>query len=248
MKRLSGYAMVGTAVLIAATGCGRKSSLLLQRSATGSMEDVTAVGQQGAWVLEPATQTLEQGKVEVTLQHATPDYLAQMFQRREIFGEYAGKQPFFPENLVFYVKIANRSEERIFVDPTQFVLIDGRGNQYGIIGTDYINAIAEAKTPTATMTRGILEDASPGYFGFSVPVGKVLPKSQSRYALMQRSTVQKGYLYPGVVHDGLIAFWTPVRKTEGLTLLVTNIKSDFSADDLPQRSLEFPFKFKTTSQ
>lgn len=242
--------IIGLAVLALGTGCsGRKSSLLLQRSATGPMEDITAVGRGAPWVLQPATQTQEQGKVEVTVTHATPQYLTDLFKRREVFGEYAGAQPYFPENLVFYVKIANHSDERIFVDPTQFVLIDGRGNQYGMLGADYVNALAEAKTPAATMTRGVLEDASPGYFGFSFPVGKVIAsKPQGRYALMTRSTIQKGYLYPGVVHDGLVAFWTPVKQSNELKLLITNIKTDFSADDLPQRSLEFPFRFDASTQ
>lgn len=249
MRGAGRWMMLGLAVGALGTGCsGRKSSLLLQRNATGPMEDVTAVGQGAAWVLQPTTQTEEQGKVEVTVTHATPQYLTELFQRREVFGEYAGAQPFFPENLVFYVKIANRSDERVYVDPTQFVLIDGRGNQYSILGADYVNAIADAKAPAATMTRGMIEDARPGYFGFSLPVGKMLAgKPQGRYALMTRSTMQKGYLYPGVVHDGLVAFWNPVKQSDGLKLLITNLKTDFSADDLPQRSLDFPFRFDASS-
>ena len=244
------WMVVGSTAIALGTGCAgaHTSSLLLQRHARGPMEANQDVGKQEHWVLEPVTQTQEQGKVEVTVRFAWQEYLTELFQRRDIFGQYAGRQPFFSENLVFYVKIANHGDEKINIDPAQFVLLDGRGNQYGPIGGDYVTALAESKSPTSTVTRGILDEARPGYFGVSLPVGKVIGKSQVRYAMMERSSLQRGLIYPSVVHDGLLAFWSPVKQANSVTLIVTGIKTDFSADDLPQRSLEFSFHFNASTK
>jgi hypothetical protein len=180
----------------------------------------------------------------VTVTYASPEYLAELFRDRRIFGPYAGANPYFPQNLVFYVKIANRSQERVRVSPVEFAVVDDRGNQYAPINEDYISALAESRQPMATMTRGMLEGASPGYFGISVPVGKVMAsKPQGRFALIKQSSFQGGFLYPGVIHDGLVAFWSPARQAAKIRLLLTNLKTDFSPDDLPQKTLEFPFEF-----
>ena len=133
--------------------------------------------------------------------------------------------------------------------PSEFTLVDDRGNQYTPLNVDYVTAYAEYRAPISTITRGMLEDARPGYFGFSVPVGKLMlpSKPKTRFALIQQSSLQTGDLYPGVVHDGLIAFWSPMADAKSLRLLVTNIKTDFDANDLPQTSLEFPFTFRVVT-
>jgi hypothetical protein len=230
-------------------GCSsKKSSLLLERQARGPIEEEPAVAQAVPWRLEPPVQTLTLEHVEVTVQYASRDYLANLFSNKKVFGAYAGKPPYYPEHLVFYVKVANRSAKRIWIAPKEFVLIDDRGNQYHPVGTDYVTAHAEARNPVASTTRGVLEGASPGYFGFSVPVGKIVAsKPQGPFALLQQSSLQTGYLYPGVVHDGLVAFWNPSPAAKKLLLLITNIKTNFDANDEPKLTIEFPFNFDTVA-
>ena len=112
-----------------------------------------------------------------------------------------------------------------------------------------MTALGESRRPVATTTRGLLESASPGYFGVSLPIGKAMAqKPQGQFALLQQSALQSGYLYPGVVHDGLITFWNPPAGQRKLRLLVTNVKTDFDANDWPRLSLEFPFEFSATTQ
>jgi hypothetical protein len=95
----------------------------------------------------------------------------------------------------------------------------------------------------------MLESASPGYFGFSVPVGKLFGgKPQNRLALLEQSSLQPGYLFPGVVHDGLVAFWNPGATAKRFRLLITSIKTAFNANDEPTASLEFPFEFSAASR
>ena len=232
-----------TISLLTVLGCGRKSSLLLQRQARGPMAEEREVAQQIQWTLDPLTQTKTADGVEVSVTYATWQYLHEFFRNKDVFGPYAGLNPFFPEQMVFYVKIANHSGRKLRIDPDQFVLLDDRGNQYHALSPDYSTALAEAKAPVGTMTRGVIEDARPGYFGVGSPVGKILGKSQQRYALMQMSALQPSYLYDRVVYDGLISFWSPHTGAKQVTLLLNNIKTDFDANDEAGKTLEFPFDF-----
>lgn len=230
--------------LLTVLGCGGKtSSLLLERQARGPITEEQAVAKPVSWVLEPATQTKTQDGLEITLTHATMPYLDKLFNNQQIFGGYAGLNPYFREQLVFYVRIANHSGKRVRLEPDRFVLLDDRGNQYRFLSPDYGTALAEAKAPITTMTRGILEEARPGYFGVGLPVGKIIGKPQQRFALLQLASLQTGDLYDGVVYDGLIAFWSPHRESQKLTLILDNVKTNFDAADLPQAALEFVFEF-----
>ncbi len=233
------------ACMVLAAGCiAKQSSLLLERHARGPMDEATEVAQGVRLDLNPKTQTQTQGDIDVTVTYASLDYLTDLFRNRKIFGVFAGPNPYFAENLVFYIKVANRSHERIRITPTDFALVDDRNNQYAPINEDYVTALAEARAPFATMTRGLLEGASPGYFGISVPVGRVVAtKPIDRFTRIKKSSLQTGYLYPNVVHDGLVAFWNPTKQAALIRLLVTNIKTQFNGNDWPQKSFEFPFEF-----
>ena len=233
-------------LLLTVLGCGRKSSLLLQRQARGPIAEEQEVAQRMQWALEPSAQTKTEENVEVSVTQTTMDYLNEFFRKKPLFGAHAGLNPFFPEQLVFYVKIANHSGEKLRLDPDRFVLLDDRGNQYHSLGADYSTALAESRAPVGTMTRGVIEDARPGYFGVGLPVGKILGKSQQRYALMQMSALQPGYLYDGVVYDGLISFWSPHTGAKRVTLLLDGIKTKFDPKDLAGQSLEFAFEFGAT--
>jgi len=231
-------------LMLAIGGCsGRKSSLLLGRFARGSLVDARSVAQPLTPRLIPSSQTDVQNDIEVTVTHAPREYQDDLFRNEAIFGKFAGKNPYYPQQLVFYVRIANRSSTEAFVDVTQFKLIDDRGNQLETIGHDYIEAFTKYSTPISSTTRGIVEGASPGFYGISLPIGKAFRKSQWRYALLQQSALQQGFLYADVIHDGLIAFWTPSNLARTLTLRMSNIRTDFDAKGEPVTSLDFVFEF-----
>jgi hypothetical protein len=244
------WLIVGLVGALCAAGCGgRKSSLLLERQAKGPIEEEAHVAKGVRRSLAPVLQTQAKGGIEAAVNYASPEYQRNFFANKTVFGSYAGKSPYFPEHLVFYVKLANTSEKKIKIDPKEFVLVDDRGNQYSTVGTDYVTAFAESRSPIASTTRGVLEEARPGYFGFSLPVGKmVATKPQGQFALLQQSALQTGYVYPGVTHDGLIAFWSPSTAASKVRLLLTNIKTDFGADDLPKTALEFLFEFDVSAE
>lgn len=231
-----------------AFGCGRTSSLLLERQARGPIVEEKAVARPGRWALEPVTQTKAQAEIEMTVTHASWAFLNEFFANKNVFGQYAGLNPYFPEQVVFYAKIANTGDKKLRIDPDQFVLLDDKGNQYQALNPDYNLALAESRAPVSTLTRGVLEDARPGYFGVGLPVGKLIGKPQQRFALLKMASLQAGYLHGGVVYDGLIAFWSPHQQAQKLKLLLTNMKTDFDAGDRPQTSLEFRFEFAASRQ
>ncbi len=243
MRRV-GFWVMGLAVL--STGCasGKVSSLLIERPARGPLEDVPRIGRGVAWVLEPGTQTQTSDNISVTVTHAAPEWQAQFFQNQDLFGKYAGKEPFFPEQLVFYVKVANGGQGRIAIDPDQFVLIDDRGNQYQTLSRDYLLEFASSRAGAQDTARSVVQDFRPGWWGISVPVGKMLtPKSRWRFTILERSMLKAGVMHPKTTYDGLIAFWTPVAETASLRLHVSGVKMRFDPGDEPKASLEFPFDF-----
>ena len=249
MNRLGRALVIGLVGAVCAGGCAsRKSSLLLERQARGPIEEEPSVAQAATWRLDPESQTKTANDVEVTVHYAGRDFLTKFFANKAMFGGYAGKNPFYPEHLVFYVRVANRSQRKIRLSPGEFTLLDDRGNQFSPIGADYVTAFADYRRPVTTMTRGVLEGASPGYFGVSLPIGKlVAQKPQGQFALLQQSALQPGYLYPGVVYDGLIAFWNPSVGQRTLHLLITSIKTNFDASDLPTATVDIPFDFSATA-
>ena len=239
-------------VLLLGSGCSsvkKRSALLLERYARGQLAETALAGGVVNWRLEPVTQTQTQQGVEVTVTYASPEYLKKFFSDRTVFKEFAGTDPYFPENLIFYVKIANKGTKKLRLLPGEFVIVDDRGNQYSPLNVDYVTAYAEYKAPVSTLTRGVLEDARPGYFGVSLPVGKIVAtRPQGRFALIQQSSLLSGYLYPSVIHDGLVAFWNPNRLAKKLRFLVTNIKTDYDANDMAHATLDFAFSFDTVTR
>ena len=239
------WAVVGLLLIGSMSGCSsKKSSLLLERPARGQVVEMPPLAHAMKSVLVPATQTKTEKDVEVTVTYASHEYLENFFADKAIFGPYAGKNPFYPEHLVLYVKIANKRKSKILIRPEEFVMVDDFGNQFSPIGMDYVTALGESKQPMATATRGVLSDARPGYFGFSFPVGKVMAAPpQGPFALMKQSALQPGFLYPGVVYDGLLVFWAPAQKAKKLNLYLSSIKGDFDAKEEPSAAIDFVFDF-----
>lgn len=247
MRRHAGAWGVIVGIIVATTGCAnRRSSLLLERQARGSLVQEPGVATQIGWLLEPEKQTKTDHDIEIAVEYAPPTHLVDFFNNRNVFGEFAGLNPYFNEQLVFYVKVANTSDKKIRIVPADFVLLDNRGNQYNALQTDYIMAMAESKAPVSTVTRGVINEARPGYFGIGLPVGKLFPASQQRFALLQMSQLKEGYLHPGVTYDGLISFWNPHQDATSLKLVLGNLKTDFDANDWPKTSVDLVFEMKAT--
>ncbi len=234
-------------VVFVAVGCGRRRmSVLMERSAKGPVAVESELAQQLNVELTPLSQTVEHEGIELTVSFASHNYLHTYFQNRTLFGSDAGLNPYFPENLVLYVQVANKSAQRIKIDPNDCVLLDDLHNQYQYLPQDTLTAIAEEHAPIASFTRSTLREARPGYFGVSVPAGGmiagVVGNPQQRVALLKQVNINPGYLYPGVVYDGFIPFWTPHRSASTVRC-IWPIKTDVNANDEAQKIIEFDVPF-----
>ena len=237
---------LAAAVFLIAAGCARRASVLMERSAKGPVAAERELARQFKVELLPPSQTLEHEGIELTVSFASSDYLKTYFQNRELFGKDAGLNPYFPDNLVLYMRIANRSAQKIKIDPNDCVLLDDLNNQYQSLPLDTITTLAASRAPIASFTRSTLQEARPGYFGVSVPVGAPLAgfvgNPQQRYALLKQVNINPGFLYPGVVYDGFVSFWTPHRSAATLRA-VWPIKMELNANDEPQKVIDFELSF-----
>ncbi len=199
-------------------------------------------------LLEPITQNQAKGGVEVTVKFATQEELTEFFMNRDIFGTNAGRNPFLPNMLVFYVKISNQGNEKIKLDPQEFVMIDDLNIQYSYLTPEYIAVLLETRGTIYTIAR--TAEAAPGLYGAGAGLAKGVtggPSAKKRFLLMQ-SSLSGGYVYKGIVYDGYIAFFKPNRLANSLRLLITNIKTSFGPDDRPLSSTDFEFGFKIISE
>ncbi len=235
--------MLLLAFVVAGCGNSRKSSLLLERQAVGPIEEGQFLAQSKSWGLTPEQHSSDQGGVKVDVKYASPEFLAEFFSNKENFGDWAGPSPFYSENIVFYVTISNNSNERVYFNADEFVLVDDRKNQYSRIGIDHINAFSDFKSPVSTV-RKVVKDARPGFYGLNIPVGQILSKkSQKPFVLMIQSLMKSGWIYPGVSYDGLVVYWNPNVNAKDFKLHLVNIKTKFNADDEATAKADFVFDF-----
>ena len=99
----------------------------------------------------------------------------------------------------------------------------------------------------SSVTSGALEDVYPSYMGVGVPIGELISggKGQRRLALIKQVSIRAGYLYPGVSHDGLIAYWNPAETCKRFRLFLSNISTGFDPNNDATKVIDFVFDFDT---
>ncbi len=199
-------------------------------------------------LLEPLTQTQAKEGVEVTVRYATQKELVEFFMNQDIFGANAGASPFLPNMIVFYIKISNQGNEKIRLDPSEFVMIDDLNTQYSYLSPEYIATLHETRGTIYTIAR--TAEAAPGLYGAGVGLATDITKGRSgrKRFLLAQSALSGGYIYKEIVYDGYIAFFKPNKLASQLRLIIPNIKTSFGPDDRPLSSADFEFKFKILTE
>ena len=193
-------------------------------------------------VMDPMTASLSKSKIDVTVRYATPAELDHFFENKEIFGSFAGKSPYPPETLVFYVKIANYSDKKIRVNPDDFVLIDNLNIQFSELSPDNISALYESKANMWAFAK-TTGDLAPGPYGIPLKVAGTFGGGGGRklHYLMKQVRLAGGTVHPGIAYDGYVAFPRPHPNATSVRLVIANIKTDFDAADVPTSSIDFEF-------
>ncbi len=194
--------------------------------------------------LNPATASQSKDGVDVTVRYASPEELDKFFEDKKIFGPQAGKNPYPPNTLIFFVKVANFSGKTIQVNPEYFVMIDNLNIQYSELSPDNISALYESKASLWSFAK-TTGDMAPGPYGAPLKVAGALGVGSGRkqHYLIKQVRLAAGYVFPGIAYDGYVCFPRPHPSATSVRLLVHNIKTDFNAADLAGNALHFEFPF-----
>ena len=198
-------------------------------------------------VVEPPTSSATKNGIDVTVRYASPEELDKFFEDKEVFGNLAGKNPYPPETLIFYVKVANHSGKRIRVNPGDFALIDNLNIQYAELSPDDISALYESKANVWSFAK-TTGDLAPGPYGVPLKVAGAMGGGGGRklHYLIKQVRLAGGYVHPGIGYDGYVAFPRPHPSATSFQLLIGNIKTDFDPADVPTSAVDFEFPFTLT--
>ena len=194
--------------------------------------------------LNPATASQSKEGVDVTIRYASPEELEKFFEDKKIFGPLAGKNPYPPHTMVFFIKVANFSGKKIYVNPETFVLIDNLNIQYSELSPDNISSLYESKSSIWSFAR-TTGDLAPGPYGAPFKVASAMGAGSGRkqHYLIKQVRLAAGYIFPGIAYDGYVAFPRSHPSTSSIRLLIHNLKTDFNAADEPANAIHFEFPF-----
>ena len=227
---------------IAITVCGCRGGFVNIERPKGEIELRRPEGLEGKVRIMPATASQSKEGIDVTLRYASPEDLEAFFEKKEVFGDLAGKNPYPVETLVFFVRVANHSGKRILVNPQEFVLIDNLNIQYSELSPDNISAMYESRANAWSFAKAT-GDLAPGYYGAPLKVASSLAGGGGRklHYLMKQVRLAVGYIFPGIAYDGYVAFPRPHPNATSLRLLIHNVKTDFNPADEAVGVVHFEF-------
>lgn len=194
--------------------------------------------------ISPATASLSKAGIDVTIRYASREELDRFFEKEEIFGKLAGRNPYPKNTLIFYVKIANHSSERIKVNPNDFVIIDNLNIQYAELSADDLSALLDSKANIWSFAKAT-GDLAPGPYGAPFKIAGVMGGRSGRklHYLMKQVRLGGGFIHPGIAYDGYVAFPRPHPNANSVKVLIYNIKTHFDPADLATSLIHFEFPF-----
>lgn len=236
---------LAAAAVVTAAGCGKK--LVMSERNVGQIERRpvdAARDEMKELKLDPVTAVLTKGGVEVSIRYADRETLDRFFDKKEVFGKLAGKNPYPPQTFVFYVRVLNRSGTKIQLDPDDFVLIDDINIQYSELSPDALSAIYDARASIWAFAK-TTGDLAPGPYGAPLKMASSLGAGSGRtlHYLMKQVRLAPGFLHNGIAYDGYVAFPRPHPDAKALRLIIGNVKANFDPADLPKISIDFEFPF-----
>jgi len=237
--------VVCVAILGLIVGCARSTPP--PRKLKGQLEFEQAKPLKVVIKTTPPFAVLEKEKVEVTIRYASENELNNFFSNKVIFGKYAGKNPYPEGTLVFYVRIANKSDHRIRINPDDFVLIDDLSIQYVHLSPDDISAMYETHGDFWSFAKST-GDLAPGYYGAPFKMAGSLADGGPRRAnyLIRQARLTGGVVHDQVTYDGYVAFPRPHPNAKQLRVILANFKMALDADDEATAATDFNFDFTLT--
>lgn len=228
------------------TGCASGPSILLERQSKRqialSEKYTKEIDKIAKLSIEPPSVVSIKENIEVTVKYTTHDYLDEYFKNEEIFGQYAGTNPYHLWTIVFYVKIANASGQTIKINPEEFVIIDDLSSQYNYLAPDYIIALYESGASISSFVK-TTADIAPGPYSIPFKLAAMGGASKKRHAILKQVALTAGSLHNNVIYDGYIAFLRPHHAAKKLTLILPHIRVGLDKEDKPLDLVDFEFQF-----
>ncbi|MDP8216487.1 MAG: hypothetical protein P9L98_04130 [Candidatus Kaelpia imicola] len=233
-----------TLVLLCLSMAGCAGGYVYGKKTKGRFEPVEKC-REIAYALIPVQQQQEEEGIWILVEYLPEENLKNIFLDKKIYGTYAGKNPYPDGMIVMKVRIENKTESRIFINPGDFVLLDELGTQYLYISPERIKEIYEAKSSVYNFTKST-SSLAPGIYGAPLDMAKGLAGRglKKKFALLKSIELSGGYLYPGVVYDGYLCFLKPNSKAKDVKLIMSNIKTSFDVNDEALGRIDFKFDFK----
>ncbi len=251
MKRLCIYILIMTGLV----GCStNKSELMLQKNREKKLNlSPNFIRKSSRYskdlVLKPSNMTLVKEGVSIYVEYLNSNVLEKFFNNEERFGDLADSNPYFPDFLVFYIKITNESGKVIHLDPKEFVILDDLHGQYSCLDSDYIISLYKARSSVYSITQSTDKFTPGGFYGAPIDVATSLAGKSIAKRSIQLKTVELsgGYVYDGVIYDGLISFLKPPKDSSKIKLLLPDIKIKANPDDETFKSVTFTANFDIIS-
>lgn len=231
------------AALLALSGCGGGFATIERPKGEIELRQ-PEIAHPAPLLLDPVTAASSKSGIDVTVRYASTDELDKFFEKKEVFGPLAGKNPYPPDTMIFYVKIANHSGKKIRVNPDDFVLMDNLNIQYSELTPDNISALYESKANVWSFAK-TTGDLAPGPYGVPLKVAGTLGGGGNRkfHYLIKQVRLAGGYVHSGIGYDGYVAFPRPHPNATSIRLVIANIKADFNPADEPATAIDFEFPF-----
>ncbi len=224
------------------SGC---SNSHIYRKKVGIGLDSTQEYNKKFYTLTPIQQQKEEEGILVSVEYIPKESLQDIFLDKKIYGIYAGKSPYPDGTTVVRVRVENKTESRVLIDPDNFVLLDELGTQYLYISPESIKEIYESKSLIYDFMRSKSLPAS-GIYGTALGTaqGSGGRGVNKKFVLLKSVELRGGYIYPGVSSEGYLCFLNPDPKAKNIKLIISNVKTSFDVNDEALGRVDFKFDFK----
>ncbi len=234
--------IVIVSILIFILGCAsQRPALFLDKRSKGELS-LLKTEEAKRVTLNPQEISVVNKDIEITVKHATPEYLESFFKRTDIFNK-AKKNPYPREVIVFLVRIVNNRGSRIKVEPHEFIIVDDLNIQHLYLSPEYIAALYDKGAISMFAETGA--EYAPGFYSAPFGVARTIAGRplRRRLTLLRKVALIGGYVYDSVIYEGYISFFRLNPKAKILNLILPDIKTDFDTAGKATDSVDFNFKF-----
>jgi len=175
------------------------------------------------------TISISKDDVKVTVVYQDRDSL-------EKITPFINRNPYLTENkilfTVFEVTIENNRDDKIEIDTSKCVLLDGLGNQYNALSLAYFESLYPATTTQYYSYSPVFNEYSPNV---------VYTDDYYKRNITGKTLFKGGDIFPNVISKGFLVFEPIGRESSNITLIIPYVR--LFKDNQEIKKIDFKFKF-----